>query len=118
MRHMVGFAVSRARRGVHDDDVERAQVVADATKLRLHACGRCDAAVPETAEIELVAGVEHQSSGPSSMVIARRPVHGGVEVRGRVEVRAVVGGDAERLDRPAFAARQLLRNEAGEERRH
>ncbi len=60
-------------------------------------------------------GRMHQSSGISSIFVAGgAAVLGRVVVPGRVHVGAVVGGDADPLDRPALALGQFVDREAGE----
>ena len=118
-RHVVGLAVARAGRCVDHHDLERLQRVADALQLRLHVGGGGDVAVREVAEVELHARLEaplqrHLVDGDGALAA----VHGGGEVPGRIEVRAVVGGDIDALHGPALAVRQLGRRQAGEERAH
>src|SRR3954451_17412338 len=68
-------------------------------------------------EVELHAGLE----APVERHLVDRDralaaVHRGSEVPGRVEVRAVVGGQAYPLESPALAVREVLLAQAGEER--
>jgi hypothetical protein len=52
------------------------------------------------------------------MVMARSPViHGGVEMIGRVEMRAVMSHEPDPFDGPALAIGQILLLEAGKEAR-
>src|SRR3989441_6914689 len=107
-RHVVRLAVGRARARVHDDDVERTQRVADALQLRLHVLRRHDVAVGPRAEVELHAGLK----APLERHLVDRDralaaVHRRGEVIRRVEVRAVVGHEADPLDRPALGVGQL-----------
>ena len=103
---VVGPAVRGAGSGVDHDDVERLEGVADSRQLGLDIGGGRDVAVGEVAEVELDAAAEaplerHLIDGDRALAA----VHRRVEVVGCIEMGAVVGHDAQALDRPAFAAR-------------
>ena len=92
--NIVGLAVFRPGAGVDDDDLERLQLVADALQLRLDVGGGRDIAVGEMPEIELHPRLET----PFERDFVDRPgalalVHRGMIVPGRIEMRAVVGGE-------------------------
>src|SRR5262245_45434382 len=74
-------------------------------------------AVRHVAEVELDAGAEEPIQwdfidGHHAFAIDRRRL----EMRGRVHVRAIVAGELEDFERPAFAARKILLPQAGEGR--
>jgi hypothetical protein len=90
--------------------------MADALQLGLDLGRGDDVAVGLVAEVELDAGLEapferHLVDGDGALAL----VHGRMEVIGRVEMRAVVGGQADVLDRPALAVGQVLLLQAGKE---
>ena len=67
------------------------------------------------AEIELDAGLiapfeRHLVDCPGALA----PVHRGMEMPGRIEMRSAVGGQFHVLDGPAFAVRQIAGREARE----
>jgi hypothetical protein len=73
------------------------------------------------AEVQLHAGLEaplqrHVVDGDRRLLAAQRVVHRRVEVVGRVQVGAVVGGQVDQLHRPAFAVRKVFLLQAREER--
>src|SRR5437588_1058453 len=107
-RDVVGPAVGRARAGVDDDDLERPQRVADALQLGLDVLRGDDVAVAPRSEVELHARLKapverHLVDGDRALTTVRRRG----EVIGRVEVRAVVGHEADPLDRPTLGVGQL-----------
>src|SRR5262249_674098 len=97
-------AVAGSGAGVDDDDLERLQRMADAFQLGLDLGDGDDMPIGPVAEVELDAGLEapfqrHLVDGDGALAL----VHGRMEVIGRVEMRAVVGREADVLDRPALA---------------
>jgi len=58
----------------------------------------------------------HIIDGGGRAFIAQRLVHGGVKVVGRIQMRAVVGGELDHLDRPTLAIGQVLFFQAGKKR--
>src|SRR5205823_240493 len=104
---VVALAVGRARSGVDDDDLERPQRMADALQLGLDVLRGDDVAVAPRSKVELHARLKapferHLVDGDRALA----SVHRRGEVIGRVEVRAVVGHEADPLDRPALGAAQ------------
>ena len=70
-------------------------------------------------EVELHARLKapfqrHLVDGPGALAA----VHGGMEVPGRIEMRAVVGGELHLLHRPALAVGQIFRLQPVEELQH
>ena len=86
----------------------------DAIELRFNIAGRSDVAVGQMAKIEfdgrIVAPLERHLVDPPRRLAAglKRMVHGREVVIGRVEMRAVVGADAQALGGAVFAVRQLI----------
>src|SRR5204862_8298892 len=72
-RDVIRLAVSPAGAGVDDDDLQRFQRMTDAVELGGDILGRHDIAIGEMPETSLTPGCRHQSSGTSSIVIARSP---------------------------------------------
>ena len=70
-------------------------------------------------EVEFDAGLQapfqrHLVDGPGTLAA----VHGRMEVPGRIEMRAVMGGELHLLDRPALPVRQILGLQSIEELQH
>jgi hypothetical protein len=85
--------------------------------------GRRDhVAVVEVAEVQLHGRLEapfqrHLVDRDRALLLPQLAVHRGVEVVGRIEVRAVVRGQRHALHGPAFAIGQVALAQAGEEGR-
>src|SRR5262245_38695941 len=76
----------------------------------------CNVPVGKATEVELDPGLEAPLQ--RHLVDAQRPfaaVHGRGEVVGRIKVRAIVGGDIDALDRPAFAVGKIAGRKTGKE---
>src|SRR5262245_13719877 len=93
--------------------------MADTLELGLHVGRRRHVAVREMTEVQLDAWLETplqrnlvDGDGPPALV------HGGGEMPGGVQMRAVVRGDVDALDRPALAIRQVRGAQAREEGTH
>ena len=77
-------------------------------------------AVGKVAEVQLHAGLEapvqrHGVDGHRlALAAGQRRVHGAVEVVGRIQVGAVVGGQLHQLHRPAFAIGQVFLAQAAD----
>src|SRR5262245_20984209 len=107
-RYIIGLTVASSCRGVDDDDIEWAQLMANARKFGFDIGGGGNITVAEVAEVEFHARLEapfqrHLIDGDGAFAV----VHGGGEVPGRVEVRAIVGGDVDSFHRPTLAVRQV-----------
>ena len=92
--------------------------MADPVELRLDIFRPRHIAVVEMAEIELHARLEapfqrHFVDPPGGLAaFLQRMVHRREEMPGRVQVRAVMGGDADLLDGGVFAVRQRVHADA------
>jgi hypothetical protein len=95
---VVALAVAAAGAGVDDDDLQRRQGVADAVEFGLHLGGRHHVAVGQMAEVELDAGLEapfqrHLVDRDRGTCAARQTrILRGMEMPGRIQMGAVVGG--------------------------
>src|SRR5262245_25240826 len=88
----------------------------DTLELRLHIARRGDIAVGEMSEVELDGRLQapldrHLVDGDGAFTA----IHGGGEMPRRIEMRAVVGGEVDMLDRPAFTVWQVRLLESGKE---
>jgi len=105
--------------GVDDDDSSGASDMPDALQFIGNVGGGRHIAVWQVAEVELDAGLEaplqrHLVDGPGPLAA----IHGRMEMIGRIQMGAVVGGEAHRLHRPALAVGQIVLRQASEERQH
>ena len=112
----------RSGAGVYQHDLQWRQCVADALQLQLHVGGGHHVAVRESTKVEFYRGLQTpferhlvDGDGPPAPV-DRGGIHRRGVMVGRVEVRPVVGGDPDTLDRPALPRRKIIDCRAGEKR--
>lgn len=109
----------RSRAGVHENDLQRPQGMADPAELLFHIGRRHHVAVREMPEVELHRRL--QAPLQRHLVDGYRPfaaVHRRCVVVGRVQMGAVVGGDPYPFDRPPLAVGKVRDGGARKERHH
>ena len=105
--------------GLNQHDVQGFEFVADALQLPFHLGHGDPLAVPLVPEIEDHAVAE--APGQRDLVNGPGPlplVHGGMIVKGRIQVRARVGGEGEKLHGPSQTGRKLVFGDSREKLHH